>query len=788
LERLLSSKLILIGYALIAGFLLLSIQVFKSNDAELNQHYQKFLVSQKQVHLIHQMQLHAKNRSILLSQALIDEDPFKQDEYIQQLLIEGENFSRTRTILLQSGLSLQQKQAIDNQYDNIQNNGERQNTAAELILDGKHNEAKELLHKTVPIQTEILKNLLIIAKDLYRSSKTVEKEYQEVLEKDEYYSSLLHVSLLVSILILALYSYRLARQIENKQQNEVLVLAEEVDNQTYVNALDAHILHAVDEYILLVDLNGQFIRMNPSLEKLIEHPLLNKVTNIWALLQQSSHEKISKKIITQQILENGAWKQELELNKPFNCYSLCEISPFQSSEIKKASYLLVIKDITELKQTQKAVEIQANYDAVTELPNRHFFQKTLSDYTENQNQALAVLYIDLDDFKNVNDSLGHHYGDQLLNFVSERMQTVLFEFYFNHFHLARIGGDEFAIILMLEATNLKAESQTLANLIIKTVSEPYSISNNTIEIGCSIGIALFPEQADNAVKLMRHADLAMYHAKHSGKQRCILFNSSIEKDLEQKIILKNRIETALADNEFIMYFQPQYNLKTKEIIGLEALIRWNSSEACYRPDEFIPFAEQNGLIHLIDSYVVKMVCKQIADWQKQKIQVPRVAINISSQQINSNNLLKLLDNEIVNHNLTGKNLELEITEYSLVESLKKEGKQDSWLQYLHQKGIHISIDDFGTGYSSLSYLQHMNINRLKIDRSFIQEITHEKESQSIVSSIIALGHNVNATVLAEGIETEEQRQLLIALSCDEGQGYLMNKPLPPEDITKILTS
>ena len=460
MKRLLSSKLILIGYALIAGFLLLSIQVFERNDAELEKHFKRFLASQHQVHLIQQMQLHAKNRSILLSQALIEDDPFTQDEYIQQLLIEGENFSRTRTTLLQSGLTGQQQQIIENQYTNIETNGARQNKAVELILDEKHQQAEQLLHKTVPIQTEILKNLLVLSKNLYRSSKTAEKEYQKVLEKDEYFSSLLHISLLISIFILALYSYRLARQIESKQENEVLVLAEEVDNQIYVNALDAHILHAVDEYIVLVDSNGQFIRMNPSLEKLIEHPLLAKTTNIWTLLQQSSPEEMSKKIITQQILENGVWKQELELNEPFNCYSLCEISPFKSTEIKDASYLLVIKDITELKLTQEAVEIQANYDSVTELPNRHFFQKNLLDYTETQNQPLAVLYIDLDDFKNVNDSLGHHYGDQLLNFVSERMQSVLFEFYFNHFHLARIGGDEFAIILMLEASSLKKKAKS----------------------------------------------------------------------------------------------------------------------------------------------------------------------------------------------------------------------------------------------------------------------------------------------------------------------------------------
>ena len=768
--------------------MLLSIQVFESNDAELEKHYKKLLASQQQVHLIEQMQLHAKNRLILLSQALIEDDPFIQDKYIQQLLIEGENFIRTRNILLQSGLDTEQQQIINNQYNNIKTNGERQNIATDFILDGKRKQAEDLLVKSIPIQTETLNNFLMLSQALYINSKIAEKEYQEVLEKDEVWSSLLHVSLLASILILALYSYRQARQIENKQENEVLILAEEVDNQIYINALDAHILHAVDEYIVLVDINGEFIRMNPSLEKLIEHPLLYKITNIWAMLQQSSPETVSKKRITQQILKNGVWKQETELNEPFNCYSLCEIRPFQSDEIKEASYLLVIKDITELKQTQEALEIQANYDAVTDLPNRHFFQKTLLEFTETQNQALSVLYIDLDDFKNVNDSLGHHYGDQLLNLASERMQTVLFEFYFNHFHLARIGGDEFAIILLLEPASLKEESQTLANLIIKTVSEPYNIANNPIEIGCSIGIALFPEQADTSIKLMRHADLAMYHAKHSGKQRCILFNSNIEKDLEQKIILRNRIETALAENEFILHFQPQYNLKTMEIIGLEALIRWHSDEVCYRPDEFIPFAEQHGLIHLIDNYVIKMACQQIADWQQQNILVPRVAINISSQQINSKNILKLIDDQIVNHNLTGENLELEITEYSLVENLKKEGEQDSWLLHLHQKGIHISIDDFGTGYSSLSYLQHMNINRLKIDRSFIQEMTHEKDSQSIVSSIIALGHNVNATVLAEGIETEEQRQLLIDLSCDEGQGYLMHKPLPPEDIAKILKS
>ena len=442
MKRLLSSKLILVGYALIAVFLLLSIQVFESNDAKLEKHYQKLLVSQQQVHLIQQMQLHAKNRLILLSQALIEDDPFIQDEYIQQLFIEGENFIRTRRILLQSGLNKEQQQIIDNQYNNIENNGSRQNDATDLILDGKRKTAEALLLKTIPIQTETLNNILMVSKTLYINSKTAEKEYQEVLEKDEYFSSLLHLSLLVSILILAFYSYRQARKIETKQKNEVQTLAKKVGNQTYINALDAHILHAVDEYIVLVNFKGQFIRMNPSLENLFELPLLHKINNIWTLLQQSSSKTISKKTITQQISENGIWKQELELNEPFNCYSLCEISSFQSDEIKEASYLLVIKDITELKQTQEALEIQANFDAVTELPNRHFFQKTLSDYTETQNQTLAVLYIDLDDFKNVNDHYGHIIGDKVLvDFVGIILPMIRKTDVFG-----RWGGEEFLII------------------------------------------------------------------------------------------------------------------------------------------------------------------------------------------------------------------------------------------------------------------------------------------------------------------------------------------------------
>jgi len=783
-----SSKIIFIGYTIIALFLLVSISLFKSYDQQVEQSYLKHQESLLQAQILQRMQILGKNRSINLSQLIFEKDPFIQDEYIQNILTDGNFFGEARIRLYNTNLSPELKQIMSELDAQVVKNSFRQAQAIDLIQDDKFDDALKVYLNSLPYQNEILNQLAILAKDLKADSANTEREYEQIIAKDEALSACLHIALFLSIIALGIYSFRLAKSIEKQQEKEVETLSSQMTNQLHVNAMDAHILHAVDEYIVLVDKQGQFIRANPSLEDILTKDRFKHSLSIWHVLEQCSDDKINSEDVAQQVNNNGIWKQELELCTPFNCYALCEVTHFESTDIIDADYLVSIKDITELKRAQQAVEQQANYDAVTNLPNRHFFQQKLAESTQENKQSLSVFYIDLDDFKNVNDSLGHHFGDELLNAVSNRMHTILLECYLHQFQLARIGGDEFSIILYPEKQNLRVQSQDLADKLVDIVSQPYSIFGQKIEIGCSIGVALFPEQASNATQLMRHADLAMYDAKHNGKNKYVFFSEEIGHKLEQKMVLQQRIETALQKEEFILHYQPQYDLQTNNLIGLEALIRWQSDDIIYSPAEFIPFAEANGMIHLIDEYVIKTACRQIANWIEQGASVPRVAINISSQQINSSELLKVIDQQLSTYGFDGRYLELEITEYSLVEHLQVNKEQDSWLSWLRNNNIHIAIDDFGTGYSSLSYLQHMHINRLKVDRSFINNMANESESHCIVESIISLGHNVNATVLAEGIETEEQRQQLIALGCDEAQGYLMNRPLPAEDVVKLFSS
>lgn len=783
-----SSKLILTGYGLLALFLIVSILTFQGYNKQTEQLYKQLLISQDQANHIQKMQIAAKDRSIYLSRLILESDQFIQDEYMQKFYLGGERFGSSRNALKTDKLSVQQYSKLASLDPLIMENSARQREVFNLIQQEKRNEAIELYLTMLPYQTTILETLIELSEELALNSRQAEQNYLKIVTKDEQLSSVLNSTLFISIILLGLFSYRQAKEIENTQNKELQTLSNEVALQIKLNEMDAHILHAVDEYIILANNDGQIIRSNPRFEELHKNTVLSEFDSIWSILEKFTQEAFIANQIKTQLKEHTIWRQEFNLITPFNFFALCEITRFKSQSIVSADYLISIKDISELKEAQKAIEHQANYDAVTTLPNRHFFQQTLAEQTQEHQNHLALLYIDLDDFKNINDTLGHEFGDKLLQTVSYRMQNVLLEYHLNHFHLARIGGDEFAIILRLNKSLIQEKSIELAQKLIEIVKHPYELSNQNLEIGCSIGIAFYPEQARSATKLMRHADLAMYEAKHQGKNQFVTFNTDIERKLEERILLKHKLLQGLQNNEFCLYYQPQYNLKTMQIVGLEALIRWNNNELNYTPDDFIPFAEENGIIHFIDDYVVDKVSKHVSDWLAEGINVPRIAVNISSQQVNSDNFVEMINSKLQQYQYLGKQLELEITEYSLVESLQNRQTQDNWFDQLRNLNIHIAIDDFGTGYSSLSYLHNMRINRLKIDRSFIQDINQVHEKHCIIESIISLGHTLKASVLAEGIETEEQLQQLIKLGCDEGQGYLMSPPISVEKVHKLLKS
>lgn len=783
-----TSKLIFLGYALLATFIIVSIGLLKNNDEQIQKNYQTLILSQNQAQAILSMQIHGKSRLQSLSLILFEDDPFKQDEYIQNFLVAGNQFG----IILDSFLAQKNQSQYHTIFEDIRKqvffNADKQNRVIELVLDERHLEAIKAYQLTIPLQNKTMDDLSALIKRSTQAAKDAKNEYNSVIEYDENLSRTLNLVLLISTFSFGLYSFRQSKKHETLKEQQIESLSDEIGSQVLVNEMDSHILHAVDEFIALLDKNGRIVRANPKFISLYNHANVSLDMPAWKLLETISHTDINKPELLS-TLKNHHWRQELTLIKNTALdmnYALCQIQKFNSAGVPLAQYLLTLQDITQLRQVQNALEKQANYDTVTDLPNRRYFQEKLYSLLNSKPSTIALLFIDIDDFKNVNDSLGHHFGDSLLKQVSQRMNDIIQQSTSSVYTLSRVGGDEFSVIVEFEHEQQKNHCNELMQAFMVKLREPYIIQDQNLNINCSIGVAYYPEHGSIPSELMRNADLAMYHAKHLGKNQFAIFNENLAQQLQLNINLKEQLINVIENQELTFHYQPQYHLETYEVTGLEALIRWGDEKPVYRPDQFINFAEENGLIHLIDDYVIEKVMQQIHLWRKQGINVPKVALNISSQLINSDDLIAKLEKHQAEFNIESQTLELEITEYSIVENLQAQRDQESMLTKLSELGIKLAIDDFGTGYSSLSYLQFMKVSLLKIDRSFIKNMTQSKENQAIVASIISLAHNINASVLAEGIETEEQYQQLKRLGCDQGQGYLMSKPLNVEKTTALL--
>jgi diguanylate cyclase (GGDEF)-like protein len=447
-----------------------------------------------------------------------------------------------------------------------------------------------------------------------------------------------------------------------------------------------------------------------------------------------------------------------------------------------------------LSQTEEIKRL-AYYDALTELPNRNSFIDKLKQEVaraKRNNEKIAVLYIDLDDFKLVNDAFGHELGDRLLKEVGKRLQisSRLSD------TVARLGGDEFAIILT--DLNTYQDSSNIGQRILADISspvdcseriiadlaQPFEIENNSFTISSSIGIALYPENGKDATELLNSADTAMYSAKKEGKNRFTYCTEEMTLKMHELVESERNIRRALVDREFVLYFQPQVDLATKNIIGLEALIRWiHPLRGIIPPAEFIPIAEERGFIQDISKWVIREVFDQLKLWQESGCDLVPVMVNLSArdfyQQGIENYLVDIMKEEEEFRGLFG----VEVTETGIMDDREN---ALSTLNKLHEMGIKIALDDFGTGYSSLNYLQYLPIDMVKIDRSFIRNITQNSKNAAITKAIISMSHTLNLLVLAEGIETEEQQEFVRSIHCDQAQGYLYHKPMPAEDICTLL--
>ncbi|RDE18941.1 EAL domain-containing protein [Motiliproteus coralliicola] len=435
----------------------------------------------------------------------------------------------------------------------------------------------------------------------------------------------------------------------------------------------------------------------------------------------------------------------------------------------------------EIEQKNLELNFRANYDPLTQLPNRTLFTDRLAQTileSKRMETSFALLFIDLDHFKTTNDRYGHQAGDQLLQQTAVRISRCLRELD----TASRISGDEFMVLLKtLKGQSHAVETaQEIASRLTSEMSQPFRLGEVTSYVTASIGVAIYPDDGDNAEALMLSADSAMYHAKEMGRNRFELHSQSLSTSVQQRITIEHDLREALQERQLIAYYQPQWELQTKEITALEALVRWQHPEhGLIAPDQFIEVAEKIGLIHLIDYLVLEDSLKQTLRWHAQGFKLKQVAVNISPYTFHRQDFLSTVVELLTRHQVSGDSLEIEITEHALLEDSDYSREV---LANLKKLGVTIAIDDFGTGFSSMSYLRDLQIDTLKIDKSFIDQYQDNAATGIILRNIIQLGRSLGLNVVAEGIETERQEQDLTRFGCQTGQGYLCAKPLPVEQI------
>ena len=441
----------------------------------------------------------------------------------------------------------------------------------------------------------------------------------------------------------------------------------------------------------------------------------------------------------------------------------------------------VISDITERTKEKERFNQLVSYDSLTNLPNRELFVDRLDQaigQARRKKETGAVLALDLDHFKRINDTLGHPIGDQLIKAVSVRLLKTLFD----SDTVTRISGGTF--IILLPRIMKTGHAENVANKLLMAFKSPFLVNEHELFTSCSIGIALFPNDGETSDILIKNADAAMHISKERGKDRFQLYSSAIANNSFERLVLENSLRRALERNEFRLYYQPQLDLRTGKSIGVEALIRWQHPDLGFIPPmEFIPIAEETGLIHSIGEWVLKTACEQKKIWDQQGFKYLRVSVNLSARQFHYANLVDMIGDVIKRTGIDAQDLDLELTESTIMEHLEETTET---LRKLKEMGTHISIDDFGTGYSSLMYLKTFPIDTIKIDKSFVKDMTTDSDDQAITQAIISMAHSLKLDVVAEGVETKEQLELLRSQNCDIIQGYLFSRPVPADDIPSLL--
>ncbi len=560
----------------------------------------------------------------------------------------------------------------------------------------------------------------------------------------------------------------------------LLMLAEDIAAKRKAEAelrLAASVYTNTVEGIVVTDKGGIILSVNPAFTEITGYTAEEAIGQTPRILKSEHHDEQFYAQMWKTLAETGSWQGEL-WNRRKNGEAFLEwqsITAILDDQGQPVRYVAVFNDVTELRMKDERIKHQAYHDALTGLPNRMLLQDRLDhaiDVARRDRTHLALLFLDLDRFKTINDSLGHDVGDLLLQAVAERLRSCIRK----SDTLARLGGDEFVLVLSYFSNT--AEVAHVAEKVIHELVQPLTLEGHQIHVTTSVGIALFPEDGLDAKALMKNADTAMYQAKAAGRNAFRFFDTSMNSRALERLDLETHLRSAVERLEFELYFQPKVLLATGEPAGAEALIRWRHPErGLVPPNDFIPLAEETGLIVPIGEWAFREACRLTAIWTANGLLNGHVAVNLSARQLQHLHLMETIDKALKASGADPRRIEIELTE-SVV--MSNPGEAVAILSELRERGFSIAVDDFGTGYSSLSYLKRLPISSLKIDRSFVKDLPGDADDAAIAKAILDLSRSLGLLTVAEGIETAEQASYLSALGCQLAQGYYFAKPMPVE--------
>ncbi len=543
----------------------------------------------------------------------------------------------------------------------------------------------------------------------------------------------------------------------------------------------SEVLRSMAEAVAVFDDNFNFISVNPAFTRMTGYAEAEVAGKQTSLIDSRQHDESVYRQMRDDLQRDGRWSGELWQRRKDGSEFLCwlQASVVLDNAGQRGHWVAVLSDITDQKRAEQELRYLANYDTLTGLPNRALLLERLSRAiarARRQEARIAVLFLDLDRFKDINDSLGHAAGDAILRATAGRLRHALG----GRHVVARLGGDEFTVVM--EHVEDLDEAEAVARQLLAAFEAPLDAGDlRDVIISPSIGVALYPDDADTPSDLLKHADTAMYQAKAHGRRTYMRYSGTMDVDIRRRATLSAALRKVIDRDELHLVYQPRLSLSQQRIVGVEALLRWNSSEfGAVSPAQFIPLAEESGLILEIGEWALHMACAQLQAWRASGLDIA-MAVNVSALQLRRGHLAKVIERLLADTDLPPDRLELELTESVIM-------AEETWsaLQSIRDLGVHMSIDDFGTGYSSFAYLKRLPINALKIDREFIGDLTRDPDDEAITSAVIAMGHSLGLHVVAEGVETEGQLEFLRRNGCDEIQGYWLARPLPPDECERFM--